>query len=79
MNAFPSLPGPFGQKRPRFYVCTCASCGFEQKYMLGDFSVISAEDSNEQDEPIQVAKIPKLCPKCGGKFNKKQIPDFLRY
>ncbi|MBQ7652373.1 MAG: hypothetical protein IJS15_15545 [Victivallales bacterium] len=79
MSSFLPPRFPFGRRPSPFYICECPKCGFQQSYELGDpDSVISIGD--EDPESIKtVEEIPAVCPKCGAKWKKKQLPDTRKY
>jgi len=67
-------------KKPEFYLVKCKSCDFHQDYIVGNFCAIPNDSPDEQvDVPEHVDELPKVCPKCGGKLEKKKIPGVIKY
>ena len=75
MPAIP--PFPFRRmKTPVFYRMTCPNCGFERLYELeNDHTVYNndPEDGRSRD-PELVKELPEVCPECGAKLKKEEIP-----
>ena len=69
----------FGLKRSSFYLCECPKCGFRQPYELGDPSLEIINGEEEPDSMKTVEKIPTVCPKCGAKWKKTNMPDLRKY
>ena len=79
MKFIPQNPWTPSQKQPRFYICKCRKCGYQQTYETGDFETISCSQEKDADAPIHVDKVPAVCPKCGGKLDKTKIEGTIRY
>ncbi len=77
----PFSPWPFGPRHPQFYLCRCEACGFTQTCEVGDYEVISLDETEAKadDAFVQVKEVPKSCPKCGGRLKKTKIPSPVKY
>ena len=74
-------PFPFGKtKKPLYYRMTCPKCGFEKIYELAkDYTVWQNPDCDHSNDPEIVEELPKVCPKCGAKLKKEEIPVRIFY
>ena len=69
-------PFPFGKKKKPLYCrMICPKCGFEKTYELAkDYTVWQNPECDHSNDPEIVEELPKVCPKCGAKLKKEEIP-----
>ena len=74
-------PFPFRKmKKPLYYRMACPNCGFDKQYELAkDYTVYNNPDCDHSNDPEIVKELPKVCPKCGGKLKKEEIPVKIFY
>ena len=74
-------PFPFNKiKKPLYYRMTCPNCGFDKQYELAkDYTVWRNPDCDHSNDPEIVKELPKVCPKCGAKLKKEEIPVKIFY
>lgn len=77
MKSFLPPRFPFGRGSSPFYLCECPKCGFSQSYELGNPSLVIT--NGEPEAMITVSEIPGVCPKCGAKWKKTNMPDTRRF
>lgn len=79
MKSFLPPRFPFGREKSPFYLCECPKCGFRQSYELGNPSLVITNGIEDADSMKTVEKIPDICPKCGAKWKKTNMPDTRKY
>lgn len=71
----PSVIRPLFGKNPEFYEMSCTKCDWMENLELDpcEMDVITLDDAPPSG-PRQVTELPKRCPKCGARLNKRKLP-----
>ena len=66
---------PLFVKNPEFYAMSCPKCGWKETLELDpcEMEVITL-DGAPPSGPRSVTELPKRCPECGARLNKKKLP-----
>ena len=74
-------PFPFRKmKKPLYYRMSCSKCGFDKQYELAkDYTVYNNPDCDHSNDPEIVEELPEVCPKCGSKLEREEIPVRIFY
>ena len=70
-----SVIQPLFGKNPEFYAMSCPKCGWKETLELSncEMDVITLDDDAPKG-PRNVTELPKKCPECGARLNRKKIP-----
>ena len=71
----PTVIQPLFGKNPEFYAMSCTKCGWRETLELSscEMDVITLDD-NAPKGPRTVTELPKRCPECGARLDKKKLP-----
>ena len=71
----PSVIQPLFGKNPEFYEMSCPECGWKETLELTpcEMDVITL-DGEPATGPRSVTELPKKCPKCDARLNRKKLP-----
>jgi predicted RNA-binding Zn-ribbon protein involved in translation (DUF1610 family) len=71
----PSVIRPLSGRNPEFYEMSCPKCGWKETLELDPCEMDVISLSGEPDRgPRSVTRLPKKCPECGAKLQKKKLP-----
>ena len=70
-----SVIQPIFGKNPEFYAMSCTKCEWKETLELSncEMEVITLDDK-PYSGPRSVTELPKRCPECGARLNKKKLP-----
>ena len=70
-----SIIQPIFGKNPEFYAMSCTKCEWKETLELSncEMEVITLDDA-PPSWPRSVTELPKRCPECGARLNKKKLP-----
>ena len=71
----PSVIQPFFGKNPEFYAMSCPKCGWKETLELSNCEMeVITLDGEAPKWPRSVTELPKKCPECGARLNRKKLP-----
>ena len=62
-------------KNPELYDMSCPKCGWDEAMVLDPCETDTITLSGEPPRgPRHVTELPKKCPECGARLNRKKLP-----
>ena len=70
-----SVIQPLFGKNPEFYAMSCTKCNWKETLELNNCEMeVITLDGKAPNGPRSVTELPKKCPECGARLNKKKLP-----